>query len=381
MVRQAHHERLKLMALKLRLGNPYLTSSSLPILREAGASKNPFPSWSLGTSKKSNVIKSRLSMRAPSPPYGFCQKEHCWSRSVTRQDALMGVSCRVFALLGAIIVFACPMDVIAGESPVKSPTIKKSQNSNTPSQLPQVRQPVNDMGGPGSGIVGNSNDNSDPLLPTPDRDPNACTDEHGDLAPAMVVLPPGHFLMGTPKDEQGRNTREGPQHWVTLRKPFAMGRCEITVAQFRRFVEETGYVTEAEKPDGEGCSIGTLAVGKFPRNSDLVKFEQRKGIGWRQPGFPQTDQHPVVCVSHGDALAYADWLSLRTGGHYRLPTEAEWEYAVRSTPTLERYRVTARYWGEDSVGKQQCDYANGADKSAQSISGKEKTLADQQFSL
>ena len=218
-----------------------------------------------------------------------------------------------------------------------------------------------------SGMKANASGQPSPILPTPERDPAACIDQHSDLAPAMVVLPPGHFRMGTPKDEPGRFGDEGPQHWVTLRKPFAMGRCEITVAQFRRFVEETGYVTEAEKPDAKGCNVW---------NSALKKYEPQKGSHWRQPGFPQTDNHPVVCVTHADALAYVHWLSRCTGSRYRLPTEAEWEYAVRATPVIDRHRTTARYWGDDSEGKHQCDYSNGADQSTQSISGKDWTLAD-----
>jgi|GEM_PF-1315784 len=220
---------------------------------------------------------------------------------------------------------------------------------------------------PAKGKTANAPGRPTPTLRTPVRDPAACIDEQGDLAPAMVVLPPGHLFMGSPKDEKGRFDDEGPQHWVTIRKPFALGSCEISVGQFRRFVEETGYVTEAEKPDAEGCYVW---------DSALKKYQPRKGSHWRQPGFPQTDNHPVVCVTHADASAYANWLSQRTGSRYRLPTEAEWEYAVRATPAIDRHRYAARYWGDDSEGKQQCDYANGADQTAKSISGKDWTLAD-----
>ena len=274
------------------------------------------------------------------------------------------------AVLMAIITATCPMDVIAGESvgtnsspPVTSSTLKGLQNSKLPSQLPQV-QPILDGKANSNGFA--SGELMDTILPTPERDSAACIDQHNDLAPAMVVLPPGHFRMGTPKNEPSRYDDEGPQHWVTLRKPFAMGRCEVTVGQFRRFVEETGYVTEAEKPDAKGCNVW---------NSALKKYEQRKGSHWRQPEFPQTDHHPVVCVTHADALAYVHWLSRRTGAHYRLPTEAEWEYAVRATPAIDRHRTTARYWGDDSEGKQQCDYANGADQTAKSELGADWTYA------
>ena len=274
------------------------------------------------------------------------------------------------AVLMAIITATCPMDVIAGESvgtnsspPVTSSTLKGLQNSKLTSQLPQV-QPILDGKANSNGFA--SGELMDTILPTPKRDPAACIDQHSDLAPAMVVLPPGHFRMGTPKDELGRFGDEGPQHWVTLHKPFAMGRCEITVAQFRRFVEETGYVTEAEKPDAKGCNVW---------NSALKKYEPHKGSHRRQPGFPQTDNHPVVCVTHADALAYVHWLSRCTGSRYRLPTEAEWEYAVRATPVIDSHRTTAHYWGDDSEGKQQCDYANGADQTAKAELGADWSYA------
>ncbi len=257
--------------------------------------------------------------------------------------------CRQPMVFFALILSALnSFDAIAARRTDASGTANNSAMPARPSLPNQL---------PIKGVTANATGQPSPILPTPERDPAACIDQHSDLAPAMVVLPPGHFRMGTPKEEPGRFADEGPQHWVTLRKPFAFGRCEITVGQFRRFVEETGYVTDAEKPDAKGCNGW---------NSTLKQFAQRKGSHWRQPGFPQTDNHPVVCVTHADALAYAHWLSLRTGGHYRLPTEAEWEYAVRATPTLDRHRSTARYWGDDSEGKQQCDYANGADQTAKS---------------
>ncbi len=274
----------------------------------------------------------------------------------------MRMTAHLVALLAAIITITGPMDVQAGQStsPVAPDAGLIMRNQPRPLiPAPSIR-PTPDPGG-------TANTNPTTLLRTPVRDPAACIDEQGDLAPAMVVLPPGHLFMGTPKNEIVRFGDEEPQHWVTIRKPFALGSCEISVGQFRRFVEETGYVTEAEKPDAEGCNVW---------DSALKKYEPRKGSHWRQPGFPQTDNHPVVCVTHADALAYANWLSQRTGSRYRLPTEAEWEYAVRATPAIDRHRYAARYWGNDSEGKQQCDYANGADQSAQSISAKDWTLAD-----
>jgi len=135
----------------------------------------------------------------------------------------------------------------------------------------------------------------------------------------MVLIRPGRFLMGSPKSESDRAAAEGPRHGVTLPKAFAIGRCEVTVGEFRAFVDDTRYETDAER--GGGCYVW---------ESDYGSSRQRQDSNWRDPGFEQADASPVVCVSWNDARAYAHWLSLRTGERYRLPTEAEWEYAARA---------------------------------------------------
>ena len=163
------------------------------------------------------------------------------------------------------------------------------------------------------------------------------------MGPEMVLVEAGRFMMGSPEDEEGRFEREGPQREITIVRPFAIARCETTVGEFRRFVEETGYETEAES--GEGC---------YTWNDDFSGGVQRQELNWRNPGFSQTDDHPVVCISWNDAVAYAGWLSRRTGVTYRLPTEAEWEYAARAGTD------TSRFWGTDAdVG---CEFANAADQ-------------------
>jgi len=150
--------------------------------------------------------------------------------------------------------------------------------------------------------------------------------------------------MGTPASEAGHYDDEGPVHRVTIDKPFALGRNEVTVAEFRRFAEDSGYATDAEKNTGrKGCA------GWGNGNWDW-----REGHSWKSPGYEQTDQQPAVCVSWNDARAYVRWLSQKTGKRYRLPTEAEWEYAARAGTT------TARYWGENP--DQACRYANVADR-------------------
>jgi sulfatase modifying factor 1 len=156
--------------------------------------------------------------------------------------------------------------------------------------------------------------------------------------PEMVVIPSGSFDMGSPDSETGRADDEGPVHVVKV-AAFALGKTEITRGQFAAFVNATNYST------GDKC--WTLEDGKY---------KDRSGHNWRNPGFPQNDQHPVSCINWNDADAYAKWLSNKTGKIYRLPTEAEWEYAARGNTK------TSRYWGDNP--DEACIYANGADMTA-----------------
>ena len=157
--------------------------------------------------------------------------------------------------------------------------------------------------------------------------------------PEMVVVPAGSFTMGSPSSEGDRWDDEGPQHRVTISRPFAVGVHEVTVGEFARFVSATG------RSMGDSCWA-----------YENGEWEARSGPGWRNPGYGQTDGHPVACVSWEDARAYVEWLSRETGAEYRLLSEAEWEYAARAGT------VTARYWGEGEAG--QCRYANGADEAS-----------------
>ena len=170
--------------------------------------------------------------------------------------------------------------------------------------------------------------------------------------PRMVVIPAGEFTLGSPASEAGRGLDEGPQRQVQIAQPFALGRSEVTVAEFRRFVEEAGYRTEAERDTrAQGCS-GFIYADPAAANPATEPF-----TSWRSPGLAQAqaDSHPVLCVSWNDARAYVQWLSKKTGKRYRLPSEAEWEYAARAGST------TARPWGDDPV--QACRFANVADQS------------------
>jgi formylglycine-generating enzyme required for sulfatase activity len=167
----------------------------------------------------------------------------------------------------------------------------------------------------------------------------------GEDCPEMVVIPAGEFTMGSPESEEGRSADEGPQHKVRIARPFALGRYELTVAEFSRFVAATGYKTEAERNPGEG-----IAAWDDQKN----EWAWSQGKSWRDPGFVQGDNHPVVGVSWNDAIAHIKWLSEKTRKAYRLASEAEWEYAARAGTT------TARFWGEDP--NQASRYANVADR-------------------
>ena len=156
--------------------------------------------------------------------------------------------------------------------------------------------------------------------------------------PQMVVIPAGSYRMGSPSREHGRTGDEGPVHEVKIGAPFALGVHEVTVAEFARFVDETGH--------SAGSRCFTYKGGKW---------KEGRRRGWRNTGFGQSDRHPAACVSWDDAQAYAAWLSRKTGERYRLPSESEWEYAARAGTS------TSRYWGDSKSGP--CRHANGADAS------------------
>ncbi len=151
----------------------------------------------------------------------------------------------------------------------------------------------------------------------------------------LVLIPDGDYMMGSPGTERGRvRYVEGPRRRVWITEPFYLGVYEVTVGQFRQFVEDANYKTEAEIDGGGwGWNEATwLLEGRNPRYT------------WRNAGFSQTDAHPVVNVTWNDAVAFCRWLSEVEGEEYRLPTEAEWEYACRAGTT------TAYYHGNDPVG-------------------------------
>lgn len=152
--------------------------------------------------------------------------------------------------------------------------------------------------------------------------------------PEMVVVPAGRFVMGSPLDESGRFDSEGPQHSVQV-PSFALAKDDVTVGEFAEFVRQTGY--------------------------EIGECDWPQSATWQSPGFVPKD--PVVCVSWNDAQAYVGWLNskvrktsaAKAEGPYRLPSEAEWEYAARAGTT------TARWWGEPvGSGQANCNGCGSA---------------------
>ena len=182
------------------------------------------------------------------------------------------------------------------------------------------------------------------------------------LGMKLELISAGEFMMGS--GESGEElasaypqyglkpewfSDEHPQHKVRITKPFYFSKYETTNADFQKFVDATGYKTQAELPD-----TSDKGPGGWGFNQESHKFEGRNPkYDWRHPGFPVPENQPVVDITWNDAVAFCNWLSEKEGKKYRLPTEAEWEYAARAG-------TTTRYWPSNDP-EELVKYANTAD--------------------
>lgn len=157
-----------------------------------------------------------------------------------------------------------------------------------------------------------------------------------EYGPEMVVVPAGEFMMGSPADEPERENwqtgTESPLHKVTISRPFAVGRFAISRGQFAAFVKAKNY---------------NMGPGAHVWNGEAWTWDTK--ASWREPGFPQDDSHPVMCVSWEDATAYAAWLAELTNKSYRLLSEAEWEYVARAG-------TSGPFWWGSSISTSQANY-------------------------
>ena len=171
------------------------------------------------------------------------------------------------------------------------------------------------------------------------------------LGMKFVHLPAGEFLMGSDETPQALSldypqypqkrfeelADEAPVHRVRISRPFLLGQHEVTVGQFRKFVEASAYVPESVADGTGGYGYNPAYDPAASQRGDLFEGRDPK-YSWQAPGFAQDDTHPVLNVTWNDAVAMSRWLSQQEGHTYRLPTEAEWEYACRAGSTTRYYR-------------------------------------------
>lgn len=162
--------------------------------------------------------------------------------------------------------------------------------------------------------------------------------ETGFIAPPMVSIPAGVFAMGS--DDGGED--EKPVRQVSV-PAFQMGKYEVTIAEFSKFIEATGY------------KMPNQCTHRLDENLGFRNGGGERVGSWDNNSQALSEFHPVVCLSRTDAINYAKWLSAKTGQHYRLPTEAEWEYTARAG-TTSRY-----FFGDEQDRHKACDYANVMD--------------------
>lgn len=168
-----------------------------------------------------------------------------------------------------------------------------------------------------------------------------------DHCPEMVVVPPGAVFIGSYEEEIGRKRAERLRVEANIADSFALAKTEVTLAQYRKFIEATNHQSQIPERDGKpliGCNY-----------YDGKSYGYIAAHSWENPGYPQREDAPVVCVSWSDAKAYADWLSKETGRTYRVPSTVEFEYATRAGSNAPWF------WGTSE--EDACEYANIGDRS------------------
>ena len=169
-------------------------------------------------------------------------------------------------------------------------------------------------------------------------DPTLQLDLGGGVSLDLVLVPAGSFVEGSPEGEAGRGADESPRE-VTISRDFYFGQTAVTRQQWERFVTESRYRTEAEVGNSGGYGWNGKAL------------EQRKEFTWKNPGFPQTPEHPVCLVTFPDAQAFCAWLERKTHRKVTLPTEAQWEYACRGRTALPWHGGNSEgSWHKDNAG-------------------------------
>jgi len=257
----------------------------------------------------------------------------------SRRSVLSGGALGV-VLVGALCVWVLTSTLTRVQSP---PSLVPSPASTEP-LTPSVQSPAAPVQAPATPVQPSSSSLGPLSLEREQALKPKDSFKECDKCPEMMVVPAGSFTMGSPNNEKERNADEGPQHLVTIRKPFAVGKFEVTVDQFAAFVAETSY------DYGSECNV--LEGGRWG---------VKQGRSWRYPGFPQIQSEPAICLNWNDAKAYVDWLARETGKTYRLLSEAEWEYAARAQTEPGAY---PRYPFGNSE-KDLCQYANWGDQATQ----------------
>lgn len=172
-----------------------------------------------------------------------------------------------------------------------------------------------------------------------------------DYCPEMVLVPSGTVTIGSSEHAAYRRPGERPLQTLTIDTAFALGKYEVTVGQYRVFVEATGHKAQPTVVQGR-----TLAGCNY---YDGATYGYVADHSWKSPGYAQREEDPVVCVSWSDAVAYAQWLAGQTGRPYRLPSTSEFEYGLRAGSK------TPWFWGTNP--DEACEYANIGDRSFRNL--------------